>query len=131
MKEFIEFLLWLHQLPQTALGHLLTLYYRGTNKLYHSGRCDVVVRRSTQMSGGISLGQFVIIGQFAENKTVHHELGHCIQSQILGWLYLPVIGLPSIVWAMFYTIPAINRRWSYYDFYTERYADRLGGVVRN
>lgn len=130
MKDFIEFLLWLHQLPQTTLGYILRLFYKGTDKLYHSGKCDVIVRRSAKMGGGISLGQFVIISQWSRTNTVKHELGHCIQSQYLGWLYLIVIGLPSIVWAMLYSIPSIYKKWSYYDFYTERWADKLGEVVR-
>ncbi len=130
MKVFIALLLYFHQLPQTLLGFVLALIYRGTEKLEEKGKCLVIVRRSVTMRGGISLGQWVFVNQFAGSKTVNHELGHCIQSQYLGWFYLLVIGLPSIVWAMLYDIPAIRKRWSYYDFYTERWADSLGGVVR-
>ncbi|MBR2085647.1 MAG: hypothetical protein IJ906_00665, partial [Oscillospiraceae bacterium] len=57
-----------------------------------------------------------------------HEFGHTIQSALLGWLYLPVIALPSTVWFM---VPAL-RKWrhdkqiSYYRFYTESWANHLG-----
>jgi hypothetical protein len=62
------------------------------------------------------------------DQTEMHELGHCRQSQILGWLYLPVIGLPSLLWAAWWNE---GRKRSYYSFYTERWADRLGNVHRD
>ena len=82
------------------------------------------------MRGGISLGKYIIVNQFARDNTIYHELGHCRQSMYLGWLYLIVIGIPSIVWAGLYgTIikPSAN---GYYKFFTEKWADRLGNVVR-
>ena len=51
-----------------------------------------------------------------------------MQSRMLGWLYLFVIGIPSILWAAWWN-EGQNR--SYYSFYTERWADRLGGVERD
>lgn len=128
---FIDFFLYLWQLPQNLLGLVLTLVYRGSNAVFISGACEIIVRRSVKMRGGISLGQYVIVSQWAGENTVNHELGHCIQSQYLGWLYLIVIGLPSIVWAALHSyVKAVRTKWSYYDFYTEKYADELGGVVR-
>lgn len=82
------------------------------------------------MRGGISLGKYIIVSQFATDNTISHELGHCRQSMYLGWLYLFVIGIPSIVWAGLYGSiikPSAN---GYYKFYTEHWADRLGNVER-
>lgn len=76
------------------------------------------------MRGGVSLGKYIIVNQWMPTKEIMHEYGHCIQSRYLGWLYLIVIGLPSLLWAMFY------RGKNYYSFYTERWADKLGGVNR-
>ena len=60
---------------------------------------------------GVSLGTFVdlwaapwmqgegeryILG----NQICQHEFGHTTDSQRFGWLYLPVIGLPSLLNAM-------------------------------
>ena len=44
--------------------------------------------------------------------------------------YLIIIGLPSLIWASIYgkLIPYTNN--GYYKFYTEKRADRLGGVER-
>lgn len=78
--------------------------------------------------GGISLGQYVIVNKyFLDNPNMWlHEYGHCRQSLYLGPLYLLVIGLPSLIWAALYK----PGKGSYYDFYTEKWADRLGGVTR-
>ena len=53
-------------------------------------------------SWGFSLGSFIFCTQkFYDNvqaKTLlAHEAGHSIQSLYLGWLYLLVIGLPSLL----------------------------------
>jgi RHS repeat-associated protein len=52
-----------------------------------------------------------------------HEFGHNLQSPRLGPLWLPVIGIPSlshnIIWKLF------GQNWSYYSFYTERWANFL------
>lgn len=126
MKVIINCILYLWQLPQNLLGLLLLAIYKGNDQVVG----DVIVRRSTRMRGGISLGKYVIVSQWAQKKIVMHEYGHTRQSKMLGWLYLPFIGLPSIVWAWMYgniIKPTTN---GYYKFYTERWADKLGGVTR-
>ena len=69
----------------------------------------------------------------ALRRILRHEYGHSIQSLILGPLYLFVVGLPSILWCR---VPALGKSWrsgrrSYYSFFTERSADRLGGNERS
>ena len=63
-----------------------------------------------------------------DRRLLVHEYGHTIQSLMLGPLYLVVIGLPSALWL---NTPSFVRkrrqgRTSYYAFYTERWANRLG-----
>ena len=115
-------LLYIHQLPQNLVGVVLRLIHKGTDTEYN----DALVRRSQTMQGGISLGRYIIVNRYASRKTIMHEYGHCRQSQMLGWLYLIVVGLPSILHA------AICRckRHSYYDYWCEKWADKLGGVNR-
>ena len=79
---------------------------------------------------GLCLGAFVFVPEDADDNILLHESGHSIQSMYLGWFYLLIIGIPSFVWACLYKIPAINRRWSYYDFYTEKWADKIAGIKR-
>ena len=72
---------------------------------------------------------FVInIDGYKDNPTLwDHEHGHARQSLYLGPFYLFVIGIPSLLWACLYRK---HKRGSYYAFYTEKWADKLGGVVR-
>jgi hypothetical protein len=115
-------LLYLWSLPQNLLGLLLRAIYNGNDSQYE----DAIVRRSTKMKGGISLGRYIIINQWSTKDTVMHEYGHCLQSKMLGPLYLLVVGLPSLLHAAF--CPC--KRHSYYDVFPENWADKLGGVKR-
>lgn len=76
---------------------------------------------------------FIFISERAMNGnerdfTLMHEYGHTIQSIILGPLFLPVIGLPSLLWAWLPVFRKYRERWSvsYYSLYTERWANFLG-----
>lgn len=126
MKKIKSILLYLWQLPQNLLGLLLRLIYKGNDSEYN----DVIVRRSTKMGGGISLGRYIIINQWSSEKTVKHEYGHTLQSKRLGWFYLLFVGLPSILWASMYGTLIKRTTNGYYKFFTERWADKLGGVKR-
>lgn len=115
-------LLYLWSLPQNLLGLLLRQIYKGNDSQYE----DAVVRRSTSMRGGISLGKYIIVSQWATKTTIMHEYGHTRQSKRLGWLYLIVVGLPSILHAAFCKC----KRHLYYDVFPENWAEKLGGVKR-
>lgn len=126
-KVFGEIILYIWQLPQNIVGLITRLLYP------HSTRVvvyDIPVFYNTNFPGGISLGKTIIVYSTNE-QTVKHEHGHQIQSMYLGPLYLIVIGLPSIIWAGLYgsVIPYTHN--GYYKFYTEKFADKLGGVVRD
>jgi hypothetical protein len=124
MKTFKNILLYLWQLPQNLVGLILRIIYKGQDSIYESA----IVRRSTNMSGGISLGKYIIVSQWSQEKTIQHEWGHCRQSMYLGWLYLLVIGLPSIIWAGLYGSVIKATKNGYYKFFTEKWANKLGGV---
>lgn len=87
---------------------------------------------------GISLGRRIIIDSDSRmtESTVRHEHGHQIQSLYLGWLYLIVIGLPSICGNIIDR--TMHKKWTvkerikwYYSQPWEKWADRLGGAARN
>ena len=121
-------ILYLWQLPQNLLGLLLVAILRPEERYDWKG---VRLCYSSRMRGGISLGKYVIVREAMKDytgNTERHELGHAMQSQILGWLYLPVVGIPSLLWAVFYRH---GSKRSYYWFYTERWADAWGGVERD
>lgn len=126
MKNVKEILMYIWQLPQNLLGLLLRAIYKGDDSVYEGA----IVRRSTKMRGGISLGKYIIVSQWSRKETVMHEWGHCRQSVYLGWLYLLVIGLPSLVWAGLYGTLIPSTKNGYYRFYTEKWADKLAGIKR-
>lgn len=144
MKKIKDLLLYLWQLPQNILGLVLIAFYKSEKKLIASNGNYVYFSR--YMSGGISLGMYSIIDldyymHLAKNDdakaldldvTKHEALGHGTQSRILGPFYLLVIGLPSIIWASLYGTKLFPyTKNGYYKFYTEKLADKLGGVIRD
>lgn len=93
----------------------------------------------------VSLGMFVFVTErpyFAEklpqypeselnSRLLVHEYGHTVQSLILGPLYLIIMGIPSTLWGF---LPCCARKRSekgisYFSFFTERWANRLGERV--
>ena len=120
-------LLQVWQLPQNLLGFLVGIFLKGKRRLPGVPGIPPSIRfvGARNMWGGISLGNFVYLRPPVYEKMVRHEYGHCIQSRLLGPLYLLVIGLPSLLWALWWHP---GRRVPYSWFYTERWADRLGGV---
>ena len=127
MKKIAEILLYAWQLPQNLLGLLLVLILQ-PEESYDMDGCRLYY--ATRMRGGISLGRYVIVRSWMKDytgNTERHELGHAKQSRMLGWFYLFVIGIPSILWAAWWNE---GRNRDYYSFYTERWADHLGGVNR-
>lgn len=129
MKHIIDILMYIWQLPQNIVGLVVRLIYNHKEAKSVS-KDGIRYYYSPAMRGGISLGNTVVLDARYYNdgsQTVEkHEYGHTRQSLYLGPLYLLVIGLPSLIWAAFYSGPASG----YYKFCTERWADRLGGVTR-
>lgn len=87
------------------------------------------------LEGSVSLGMFIFLGRSWREEDVdllRHEYGHTLQSLLLGPAYLVVVGLPSVLWAGTPGLKRLRRRrgMSYYDFYTERWADAWGGCRR-
>ena len=136
MKKTLEILLYLWQLPQNLLGLLLIALLGWEIPIDMKGSKNHRLPSSllflnSRMKGGVSLGRYIILsGRYATDfNTWYHERGHSIQSMILGPLYLLVIGLPSLLWAAFYRHNDADPN-GYYRFFTEKWADRLGGVKR-
>lgn len=125
-KRYLKnFALFLWQLPQNILGILIKiitkveLTEKYSFKVYH-----------WKLNGGISLGNYIFINKDSTLTTALHEKGHQKQSLYLGWLYLIIIGLPSLIWATLKTLGLFSNV-SYYWFYTEAWADKLSNIKRN
>ena len=119
-----DILLQLWCFPQNLLGFLVKIFTRAEGVGDHY--------QYKIKSGSVSLGEFVFLcpSHWNDEDTLRHEMGHREQSRRLGWLYLPIIGIPSVIWCGCFRWYRIKHNISYYDFYTERWADKLGGVGR-
>lgn len=130
MYALIRLFGYLWQLPQNVLGAIISA-------LFASKIDDGVYEwKGYRHWGSVSLGDYIILSSGRLPETYRHEVGHQVQSMILGPLYLLIIGLPSICWAALWTNQKIAeglrvKGVSYYDFYTESWADRLGNVHRS
>ncbi len=111
-------------LPQTLVGVALYAATAGCART----RFHTALVTSWELSSGMSLGMFVFVPREYPQPLLVHEYGHTVQSLVLGPLYLPLVGLPSLIWA---NMPAL-RRWregrqmSYYAFPIERWASNWG-----
>lgn len=114
-------------LPQNIIGSILYIILSRKNetRVYNNS----YVCEFPNKYGSVSLGMFIFVNNITDIKTIKHEYGHTRQSNYLGWLYLIIIGLPSIIWAGCFERHRKKHNISYYAFYTERWANKLGGVI--
>ena len=86
---------------------------------------------------GFALGKYICLpDSYNLNLTVPHEGGHTLQSEKLGWLYLPIVGISSAIfnnlWDRWFhkKWPGEKRYKWYYNRFPEKWADELGSVKR-
>lgn len=128
MNNIKEILLWIWQLPQNLLGLLLLFIYKQDKEYYRQdGR---IFYYTPEMPSGISLGNYIILRRTDFGDSMKHEFGHSRQSRLLGPLYLIIIGLFSLGGNIYDRIFHKGSKW-YYNLPWEKWADRLGGVVRH
>lgn len=127
IKYIRNLILFIWQLPQ----HIVALIYFGylvmmCKDLGVDSRYKQAIVIPCVMRGAVTLGNYIFVGLNSEyRKTVKHELGHIIQSKILGPLYLIVIGIPSITYCGLRRLFPSLRKKNYYNFYTEKWANNL------
>lgn len=80
------------------------------------------------LRSGLSLGPFLFLPKGCPRELVVHEYGHSVQSLVLGPLYLPLVVLPSLLWAGMPAFATYRRKRgvSYYSMPVERWANKLG-----
>lgn len=115
---------------QTAAGFLLFLRYCRCRHRFFGG----AVHTGWKRDDGVSLGLFIFSPDREDNRLgmtdrlMVHEYGHTFQSLMLGPLYLPVIGIPSAIWANLRRYRELRDKYGVpYSFcFAEGWADRLG-----
>ena len=102
------------ELPQTLAGWLYSVIRAlagQVNRVDSFGGITFVSGKAHTFGGGVSLGSFIDLwlwrkirgknaGFVLSDPLCMHEFGHTADSQRFGWLYLLVIGLPSLLSAM-------------------------------
>lgn len=117
-------LLFIWQLPQNIVALVMLPFLGKLELISYKKFCFAF--KASNMSGGISLGTFAFLSPYSAKKVatvMHEQEGHTFDSKIFGPLYLFVIGIPSIMWAW---LGDDNK--CYYDFYTERWANKHAGL---
>ena len=121
-------LMWLWQFPQ----NMLALCIEGI--LCEAAYREGIVGGNTMIYNDVlptmSLGNYIFVDTMSSQKSIQHEFGHSKQSDILGPLYLIVIGIPSLLHnIVHYLCSKIGIKWNYYSFYTESWANKLVGIT--
>ena len=123
----MEILKYFWQLPQLITAFIYYWYLKRKDEILDTCTCQgAIVFIKRKSCGSVTLGNHIFLSPRATDTTVRHEWGHTRQSLILGPLYLIVIGIPSIIWAATHRTIAPNT--DYFDFFTEKWANKLGGV---
>lgn len=115
---------WTWGMPQTLAGAVLYMKHRNDEHFSYRG----AKATAWDCDKGVSLGRFIFVPKNSSDFILDHEYGHTIQSLILGPLYLPLIGAPSLAWNR---IPYFERHRqktgrSYYSVIFENTANLLG-----
>lgn len=127
----LQLIKYIWQLPQNILGLLCVLLSKAKLDKYAS-----IYVAKYFFNSGISLGNYIILQDKLYDETViKHEKGHQKQSLYLGWLYLILVGIPSLIRNVWDRVA--HKKWSYekrvqwyYGGFPENWADKLGGVIR-
>lgn len=135
----MKFWNFIWQLPQNLLGFIITRFRNRVMYVKIDNNYVLIYFVKHFNYSAVSLGNYLIFDYFYYGKEketmIRHEMGHQKQSQKLGWLYLLVVGLPSLTRNIYHRI--FHKKWNnfkkqrwYYGGYPEKQADKLGGVKR-
>jgi len=121
---------------QSSLGLMLFLCFI-TRPHYWYKSSIVTVNTTLQninIKGGLCLGLFIFVTvdmdkeHIVNSDLIKHEYGHVLQSVLLGPLYLLIIGLPSLIWARFFSGWRKKHNKDYCSLYTESWAVKWGNL---
>ena len=120
------------QAPQHLLGFIIMKWLEKKSRIV-----EILIFKEADVYkvsgafGGVSLGRYIFLSenQYQFDKTVKHEIGHSKQSKMMGWSYLPIVGVASGSMNIL-TRMKILKPETYYTRWPETWADKLGGVDR-
>jgi len=129
-KHLFRMWQWTWGFPQSLVG--LIVYLANRNKPH--GEYHNCVVTWWDHPGSLGVGMYLFISKRhygADSQIMVHEFGHSVQSAILGPLFLIIMGIPSFLWCNLPPARRLRREKgvSYYRFYPESSANRLGALV--
>lgn len=138
-KLFKNICLFIWQLPQNLIG--CCVYLVNIKSVLKCEEDGVVYYTAKHVYDcGVSLGKFIFLDSDIHepdkefSKSIKHEHGHQKQSLYLGWLYIFIIGFPSVIGNLIdrcnHNVHHSNKDCWYYKQPWEYWADKLGGVDR-
>ena len=110
---------------QTAIGAIVfIIFIKGKHSIFKGS-----VVTSWNLNSGVSLGLFIFTDK--NGMLLEHEYSHTMQSLLLGPLYIPVISLPSLLWAGLPYSRKLrkNKKLPYNSFYTEKWAEAIRSKI--
>lgn len=137
MHTVLSFLLYFWQLPQNLLALCIMFIYRKQIESWkissHNGVVYETIYFLKVIRFGVALGSYIILNNSATETDEKHEEGHCIQSRMLGPLYLIIVGILSAVMNLMsqYSYKFGKKKFykNYYKRWPENWADKLGNVT--
>lgn len=122
---------WTWGFPQSLLGLIFLLKYKDRPRTEYRG--TIVTHWPKPSSMGVGMYLFLGTGgdEARKKQVLVHEFGHSVQSLILGPLFLPIMGIPSFLWANLKPCRKLRaeKKVSYYAFYPESNANLLGRLA--
>ncbi len=129
-KPLYYFLQWTWGIVQNLAGFLIFLVLTAVNprRARQSFSGATVIKWRLRSSMGLGMFIFLSDRAFLPQPLLVHEFGHTLQSIILGPLFIPVIGIPSLLWASLPVFEKLRteKNISYFAPYFEKWANRLG-----
>lgn len=138
MRKILKLFVYLWQLPQMLVGLLICNLIKDTQRFEATTKTGKVyhgkVHFTNWFNSAVCLGKYIIVdknikGTVQLPQTIKHELGHSIQSILLGWLYFIIVGIPSFVLNILSRIYKKDTQW-YYSKFPENWANKLAeGII--
>jgi len=108
------------EILQTVLGFTLAMVINWSNRTQTvSHRHGATSMQLNGLFGGMALAPIIVgdrqLEAVAQNHLFQHEYGHILQSQIWGPFFIIVIGIPSLISALYNDYDTHIGRWQEQD----------------
>ena len=130
-KTLKHILIWIWCFPQMFIGLIYYLILKKSITKMEFYKGVPIYCFKGKIIFGLSLGRWIFIEERIYNlKTIKHEYGHKRQNYMFGPLAIIFFDLPSTILFFISKLSKKVKR-NYYNYFPEKWADKLGEVKRN